>query len=110
MFNLTRQERQVILFFLAIALLGLGIDFTRKKFTHLKYIADFSQDIGKIELNRADKELLTSVSGIGEKLVQRIIEYRNQQGVFQSIEELKNIKGINEAKYGKIKDSFLINK
>ena len=62
----------------------------------------------EIDLNQADKATLMSVRGIGEKLAQRILEYRNQQERFYNIEELKHIKGITNYKYENIKDEFVI--
>jgi uncharacterized protein len=44
-----------------------------------------------VELNTASKQLLTYVSGLGPKLAQSIVEYRNQNGPFNSREELKEV-------------------
>lgn len=107
MLSLTCEERKVIMFLAAIFLLGLGINFTVKQFTPAKNLSCFSDKIGKINLNTADKKLLMSVSGIGEKLSERIIEIRSSQGSFGSIEDLKSIKGITESKFGKIKDYLI---
>ena len=108
MFNLTREERQVALFLITVALAGRGIDFLANKYLPVKTIARFNQNLGKINLNSADKDLLMSVPGIGEKLSQRIIEYREEHASFGSMEELKNIKGITEFKYEKIKDYLIV--
>jgi competence protein ComEA len=107
-FILSRQERQVILFLTAVTLAGIGIDFLAKRCSSVKVIACLTQDIGKINLNQADKDVLKSVTGIGEKIAQRILEYRGRQGGFSSVEELKTIKGITNNKYESIKDSFII--
>jgi competence ComEA-like helix-hairpin-helix protein len=104
----TRQERQVIIFLACLALLGLGVDFIGKKASPGESILFFNPDIGKLDLNRADKDALLGLPGIGQKLSQRIIEYRNQHGAFAEIEELKKIKGITDYRFGKIKDFFLI--
>lgn len=56
----------------------------------------------KININTASKTDLCSLSGIGEVIAQRIIDYRTQQGIFHSIEELKNIKGIGDNIFSKI--------
>ena len=108
MLSLTRQERQVVLFFVSVALVGIGLDFLAKRYSKAQVAINNYQDIGKIDLNSADKELLISVSGIGEKLAGRIIEYRQRNGCFQELEELKNIKGISDYRYEKIKDSFIL--
>jgi competence ComEA-like helix-hairpin-helix protein len=107
-FNLTPQERQVILFLATVALAGMGINFFAKNFSSVKVIAYLNQDISKIGLNQADKATLMSVSGIGEKIAQRILEYRNQEGSFHDIEELRRIKGLTKSKYEKIRDEFVI--
>ena len=44
--------------------------------------------------------------GIGESKAQAIIEYRDQVGVFQTIEELKEVSGIGEALFDQIKENI----
>jgi len=51
-----------------------------------------------IPLNQADEELLTTISGIGPVFARRIIEFRNQQGMINNIEELDAVKGVGPAK------------
>lgn len=106
MFNLTFQERKVILFLLIIFFVGLSLNFLAKRYSHIKFIGFVNSDIGKVNLNRAEKEVLLDIPGIGEKLAGRIIEYRNLKGKFKDIEELKNIRGISDSKYEKIKNYF----
>jgi competence protein ComEA len=51
-----------------------------------------------ININTADKEtLMTSIKGVGEKRAEAIIDYRQQNGPFQSIDELANISGIGQS-------------
>ena len=109
LFNLTRQERQIILFLIFVSLLGLGINFLTKHCSQIRVIGYVSQDIGKIDINQADKEALIGVPGIGAKLAQRIVDYRRQHGELEYITELKNIKGIGESKFQAIKDYFVVN-
>lgn len=108
MFSLTREERKVVLFLITVALVGMGINFLSKRYSSVKSIICFDQNMGKFDLNQADKETLIGVSGIGEKLAQRIIEYRNQQVGFKDTEELKNIKGITNDKYEKLKEWLFV--
>ena len=108
MFNLTKEERQAVLFLAMIALAGTGIKVLIKQYAPTKTAASFTQDIGKIDLNSADKDLLMTVSGIGEKTAQRIIEYRQAHQGFHDLEELKDIAGITDYRYGKIKHTLII--
>ena len=56
-----------------------------------------------ININTATKEELESISGLGESKVNYIIAYREEHGAFTSIEEIKNVSGIGETLYEKIK-------
>lgn len=58
---------------------------------------------GKIDLNFCTAEQLCSIPGIGEKTAEKIIDYRNSAGGFDSVDELINIKGIGEGKLAKIR-------
>ena len=59
---------------------------------------------GKINLNTAGKEQLMTLPGIGETKAEAILDYREKQGNFSDIEEVKNIEGIKEKVFEKIKD------
>lgn len=106
--NLTRQEKLVVLFLVCVALVGLGIDFLSKHFSQIRVIGYVSQDNGKININQAQKENLMEIKGIGEKLAQRIIDYRQKYGKFRDITELNNIQGIGKYKFEAIKDYFTV--
>ncbi|MDD5093220.1 MAG: ComEA family DNA-binding protein [Dehalococcoidia bacterium] len=61
-----------------------------------------------ININTADAAILDTLDGIGPTLAQRIIEYRVQNGPFKYVEELKNVKGIGDSLFGKIKDKIMV--
>jgi len=66
---------------------------------------------GKIELiniNQASLEELMTLSGIGESKAKLIIEYRDTNNGFKDINELKNIKGIGNSIFEKIKDNITV--
>lgn len=65
-------------------------------------------DDGLVDINTADKELLMTLPGIGESKAELIVEYREEHGAFESIEDLMNIPGIKEGVYNKIKDSVKV--
>lgn len=63
----------------------------------------------KINLNTAsEEELIENLDGIGPAMAKRIIEYRETNGGFYSIEELMNIKGIGEKRFEKLKNSVTV--
>ncbi len=57
-----------------------------------------------VNINTAGLEELMTLPGIGESKAQAIIQYREEHGAFQSIEELTNISGIKSGVYDKIKE------
>lgn len=57
----------------------------------------------KININTASKEELMTLPGIGEAKAMAILTYRQQNGPFSSIEEVKQVEGIKEAVFSKIK-------
>lgn len=59
---------------------------------------------GRVNINTADEKALDTLPGIGPAMARRILDYRQTNGSFQSIEELKKVKGIGEAKFAKLKD------
>jgi len=50
-----------------------------------------------VDINTADKETLMTLSGIGESYAERIINYREQNGGFNSVQELTHIRGIGQS-------------
>ncbi|MEA4893222.1 MAG: ComEA family DNA-binding protein [Peptococcaceae bacterium] len=59
---------------------------------------------GLLNLNRATAAELISLPGIGQVYAERIIRYREKNGGFKNIDELKNIKGIGDAKFLELRD------
>lgn len=59
-----------------------------------------------INLNTADEAELDKLPGIGPAMAKRIIEYRQENGNFKSIDEVKNVRGIGEGKFSKMQDKI----
>ena len=57
-----------------------------------------------ININTASESELEQLPGIGPSISSRIIEYRNKNGKFKSIEDIKNVTGVGDSKFEKIKD------
>lgn len=58
----------------------------------------------KISINTANVDELVLLPGIGESTANKIIEYRNEFGPFQTLEDIQKIKGIKSKLYEKIKE------
>lgn len=68
-----------------------------------------STPVEKVNINTADENTLSeNLTGIGPAIAERIISYRNHYGGFQTIDELKNVKGIGEKIFEKIKDDITV--
>ena len=67
-----------------------------------------SEENGKININKASKEELMTLPGVGESRAESIIKYREGQGAFQSIEDIMQVSGIKEGLFEKIKDLITI--
>lgn len=62
----------------------------------------------KININTATVEELERLDGIGEKLSERIIRYREEHGAYTVIEDIMRVSGIGEKKFENIKDDICV--
>ena len=67
---------------------------------------EVSNTNSKVNINTASESELDSLPGIGEVTAKKIIDYRNENGKFSTIEDIKNVKGIGDNKFDDIKDSI----
>ena len=62
----------------------------------------------KININTADLIELQEIPGVGEATAQKIISYREENGKFKNIEDIKNVKGIGDSKFEDMKENICI--
>ena len=62
----------------------------------------------EVNINTASAEELAALEGIGDKIAQNIVEYRDANGPFATIEDLKNVKGVGDKKFEKIKGRIVV--
>ena len=63
---------------------------------------------GKININSADIEQLQQIPGVGPVTADKIIQYRQDNGRFSSIDDIKNVSGIGEKTFEKLKDYITV--
>ena len=83
-----------------------------KKFLkEFRYQIEFLKMIDKtyvVNINTADMKELMYIDGIGEKLAKAIVDFRNENGSFKTIEDIKNVNGIGSKTFEKIKNRITV--
>lgn len=59
---------------------------------------------GKIDINTADEKKLEEIPGVGPATAKKIVDYRNREGKFKDVEDLKNVTGIGDKKFENMKE------
>ncbi|MBR5315716.1 MAG: helix-hairpin-helix domain-containing protein [Firmicutes bacterium] len=63
---------------------------------------------GRVNINQADSSGLQEIPGVGPSTAEKIIQYRESHGRFKSIEDIKNVDGIGDKTFEKMKDMIAI--
>lgn len=63
---------------------------------------------GKVNINTASQTELETLSGIGPSTALKIINYRNENGNFEKIEDIKNVPGIGDTKFESLKENICV--
>lgn len=128
-FSFTPQESKAIVFLVVVLLIGSGVTLYKKyhpdfapelllrkertrenefiettKSSTIEEIKSFTHSEEKINLNTATLEELETLPGIGKELGKRILDYREKQGGFYTVDELQKIKGIGPKTFEKLKN------
>ncbi|EQB2600575.1 ComEA family DNA-binding protein [Aeromonas salmonicida] len=67
-----------------------------------------AKESGKVNLNTASINELTALKGIGEKKAQAIVDFREKQGKFTTVEQLANVSGIGPATLEANRDMIIV--
>jgi len=107
-FSLSRKEQVAICFLIFCLLVGGGISlwdyYYPRKFSDLKVVPGnppspdslVYSSTGKLDINSATAQQLASLPGIGPKIAQRIIQWREKNGPFETTADLKKVKGVGD--------------
>jgi competence ComEA-like helix-hairpin-helix protein len=108
MLNFTPEEKKVILFLLIIAFCGITLNNLTKLNYRIKKLFCPQVRLTRIDLNKIPLEELLKTRCLPVKTAQRIIAYRLQHGNFSSLEALKEVRGIGDQRYEKLKGIFFV--
>lgn len=108
MFNFTPEERKVALFLLGLAFCGLILNNLVKVNCRIEGVVYPSIQLARLNLNKVSLAELAATKCVSMELARRILEYRNLYKEFSSLEELKEVKGIGNQRYEKLKELFFI--
>ena len=113
-------KRYYIFIFIFALIFGLIIrDISTSKFAVIKTSEAYAPndvktaeyedaDTEKVNINTASKRILMTLDGIGEKMSERIIEYREENGGFETIEDIMKVSGIGYDTFLKLKDYITV--
>ncbi len=112
MFDLTAQEKKVLIALGALAVLGLAVIVYRTYIARpeLKVIAGKAAECsgiagtGLVNINTSDAAMIASLPEIGPKTAEKIVSYRSEKGPYLLKEDIMKVEGIGPKTYGKIKD------
>lgn len=62
----------------------------------------------KVNINTATQSELETINGVGPSIAAKIIKYREDNGKYKSIEDLKNVGGIGEEKFNSMKEQIRV--
>jgi competence protein ComEA len=87
---------------------GAGVEITMGSGNTTNISNSNSTEGSLININTATKEQLESLPEIGDSTAKKIIDYREKNGSFKSINDIKNVSGIGEKKFERIKDLICV--
>jgi len=103
MLYLTPQERKFIAIIMVVFIMGAAVQLLlRRDIAPVRWAKSARQF--KININTARADQLQMLPGIGAKLAQRVIDFRQENGPFKILEDLQDIDGLTAKRFGHIKD------
>lgn len=80
----------------------------KKLFVLMLGLLSFGLALAAVNLNTATKQELESLQGVGPAKAQAIIDYRTKNGGFKTIDDLKNVSGIGDKTFDKLKSEITV--
>ena len=107
-----RGSVSIGLLVMCLGLGGVGVDAVVEQSGNGEAARSASQEVQtdeRVELNSADRAALEALPGVGPRTAQLIIEYREEHGRFEKVEELMNVRGIGERTFLRLRELVRVN-
>ncbi len=104
----TQEEKRVILFLSAVAFCGITLNALCKLNSRVERLFVARRQLTGIDLNKVSLEELARTKCLPEKVCRNVISYRSEHGCFGRLEDLKEVKGIGDKRYEKLKEIFFV--
>jgi competence protein ComEA len=101
-----KLEKNVSMMFVLLVVVGFLTVMSGSGYAQEKQAGD--ANAVKVNINTAGKEQLMDLPRVGEKIAQRIIEYREKNGKFKRPEDIMKVKGIGEKTFQKFEKRLVI--
>ena len=112
MIRFTKDEKIILIFLLAALFIGISVSSFKRLNPNRKFFIEFNEkeieESKKVNINIASKERFMTLPGIGPVMAERIISYREQNGSFEKAEDIKNVKGIGDKTFEKMKKWIIL--
>ena len=112
MIKFTKDEKIVIIFLLVGIFIGTAVLYYKRVHPNANfYTSEFDKNpkVGvAVNINTANAERLSNLTGVGPVLARRIIAYREKYGPFTRAEDIKNVKGIGPKKFEKMYKQIIL--
>lgn len=111
MLPLTKQERLVIALISLVLLAGMSLRFFCSRFA---FLSNFVNQVAegdlypRVDVNHAGREELVNLPYVGEKAAVAIIDHRSKNGLFKSVEEVREVEGLRNDTFQKIKKYLIV--
>jgi competence protein ComEA len=106
--DFTAEEKKVMLFLSAVAFCGIAINALCKLNSQVEKFLVPSVQMVRIDLNKVALEELIMTRCLPENICRNVISCRLERGGFSRLEELKEVRGIGNKRYEKVKEIFFV--
>lgn len=108
MFALNRDEKKAVFVLLVLACIGLCTRFAAKMNQEVRSYVSIERSIAQFDANKVTCEDLLRTRVLSRKVAESFIAFRNERGSFRDLEDVKNVPGIGDQRFEKLKNILYV--